>query len=143
MVVLENIFSKVGSVAVLGIGVYLSYYIATTSNDVSPLLLLKALGCLAVGIIFNGYNLYSFGISLLNNYKNKSIEITQTKEEEKTMPAEKISLVGGVEIQPEQLKDQETLFYLTERLKNDEEGLELCRKLADKLFLKHHGKGKE
>lgn len=92
----------------------------------------KYLGAVIVGGGIFTYNLasnlnYTYLSSIFSKFKLPSSGVKTVNK----LPAD-------IEIKTEQVMDTESLFYLTERLKTDPEALELLRKIADKLFLKHH-----
>lgn len=124
----------VNSIIGLGLCVFGIYNVVlsnyNTSIDTTPLWWIKHGTAIVVGGCIFLYNIYPHAVLALTNFKfPKKDKIMSGKD-----------LGPDISIKSEQEQDIATLFWLSERLKNDPEGLELCRQLHDKLFSLHHKK---
>lgn len=123
-----------------GYGVYLTHFLMTTSGDVSATGWLKALGALLAGGGIVTYNSVGKVKELLSNYRaspSLPVDKPQVADEVNTNVLEP---VAGITMSVEKSKDQDVLYYLSERLKSSQEGLDYCRKINDLLFSIHHDK---
>ena len=93
--------------------------------DTTPLWWVKMLASSVVGLGFAGYELFPL------------IKLPKFKLQEKSVDMPK-ELGPEITIKTEEETDLECVFYLSERLKDMPEGLEMCRKINDLLFSLHH-----
>lgn len=103
----------------------------SASIDTTPLFWAKYLGSVLIGGGVVAYNAYPLVLSKFANFKiSKEPMVTN-------------ELSSDISIKGDQEQDITALFWLAERVKEDAEGIELCRKLSDKLFSLHHDLKKE
>ena len=114
----------------IGLGVFGAYSLYTNTQDFTPFIYLK----------FGGMMLLGFGIALWNSVPTLLSSLSNFKlptlpKKENTVAKE---LSKDIHMKTEEEQDLASVFYLTERLKDMPEGVELCSKLNGLIFTLHH-----